>query len=298
MPKTMQQEPASRRGGTSVNRCRAAEESVPGRVCIALVAWMLLSWGCRHAEQAGRSARGIIGTVEPTGVVAETEARMTTWEAIKQRLDELDIQGVNDAVAALTSVADLMRARLEALPAEHVASLGDETLASLSALRQQVEEADIGATTRSLRSLIDDLRSKTGAVPADEARALIREVTQLATELRATVQRIEGRLETVGQQTETLAQRATELVEAVSADQVRQVVERLDEATAEAKTALAPIRRAGERWPETTRSLDGALRSATFAVRVAMVAFGLWGLCAVAWLVRLMRPRGAQTENV
>jgi hypothetical protein len=47
--------------------------------------------GGQAVERGGEKARTLLGTVDPTGVVAETAARQRAWEELRAKIEAVDV---------------------------------------------------------------------------------------------------------------------------------------------------------------------------------------------------------------
>jgi len=142
---------------------------------------------------------------EPTGTLQTQKEVSDTAGAIRQRVEELDIDGANQTVAEIRFLAAEVRRRVEAWPDDlpqritaeienaHLDELSDYLASLLQCTEQRIAALDaeaFNAAADQLRGLASALTLKVEALDVAAGNALAVDVTSLKPDVEATVRRI------------------------------------------------------------------------------------------------------------
>jgi hypothetical protein len=249
---------------------------------------LLFAGGCRTVggamEAGGRATRGVVGSVEPTGVVAETEERRKLWEATRERIEGLELDKVNAAINDLADGVAKLTERIEALRTEDITTVAEQLVSATTSLRQQIEAADLPRLVEGIHTMIGTVDTEVvGKVNVDEINALVTDVRATSAQLRESVFRLESSLAGLMTDVQTLTRNVNRVVEVVPTEQVERTLATVDETTLMIRSSTANL-------PSTMAQIDETLGLLRWLTRVLLVVAITFGLGACAWFVRLVRP--------
>jgi hypothetical protein len=251
------------------------------RVTRVILSLNLIACGCetvdRTVEAGGEGARKVIGGIEPTGIVKETQERQEAWGAIRLKVDQVDIGQFNETVADFRNLVQGLTQRLEVLPMEEFASANRSVAASAAALQQQIESLRLNEAVQSVEALGQTLNQKAAELDVTGFNALAGELQSVAEEFRRLGQ-------TIAQDTTVLARAAAERLHGLPPEQLRATLARLN-------AAAVSIDRVAEQLPQTAQKFDSALGSARFGFRATSAMALLASACMGLWLFKSWRPR-------
>ena len=239
----------------------------------ALVGLSVVSPGCRSAgkavEAGGEGARKIVRDIDVTGTAKQAEARTDFLKAAAQRLQEIDVDALNAAIAELKVSVTLLNERLAALSPEDWQQLQQDLSGSLSALREQLEGAPIQRASTAVLNVAETIDAKAKVLELDRVNELLRQAGTALEEVRAAVQQLDQNLKTAVDETRAVL--------------VDLPTEELRETAAELQEAVGELRDHGTQLTQDTQQTLATVR---IMAQVATVALGILGLGGVVWLVR------------
>lgn len=236
----------------------------------------------RAAERGGQRARGVIGMIEPTGLVGETKEREETWRIARQKIEQLDMDGLNATVGEVGLFFSDLRSKLNAVPQEQVAAMADDLAASTAKLRKELEGARIHQTTNTVLDLAETVDAKLKTLEVDRINELLQDVQLAVADLRGAVQRLGDDTSESLDHTNALLARATERLEAMPID-------KLDETMTEVREAVGSARSAVAQAPPAAESLRAALAATRAAGYLTTVVLALTAVGLLLWIIRQAR---------
>lgn len=249
-------------------------------------ALVIVAAGCRMASKAveagSDTARGVIGAVDPTGIVPESQARKDAADKIREKVAEIDVQAFNDAVLEIQYTVSALRERIEALSPEELERMQAAISGASAALKEEIEAADFDGAVRAANDAGTKLHAKIEALDVASWNALIDRLNETATNLDALVQRLGDESTLVVRDARDVVHRVGEAVDTLPIVQAKAAVQQIESSAADAKGAV-------ERWPTTVDRVEETLQAVRTGFRVMTVAGVLMGLCAMVWLVGAMR---------
>ena len=135
-----------------------------GLLLSVLLGLSLLGSGCHTAgkavEASGEGARKVVRDIDVTGTAKQAEARTQFLRAAAKRLEELNVDALNAAIAELKVSVGMLNERLAALSPEDWQQLQQDLTASLTALRQQLERAPIQQASTAVLNVAETVDAK------------------------------------------------------------------------------------------------------------------------------------------
>lgn len=273
---------------------RATSATTWGRRAF-LATWVCVA-GCQPTERAlstgEKEARSIIGTVDPTGAIAETEERKKLWAAARKRFEELDIARFNQTVEALGAAVQRFDERVAAID---VQSIRDATAASnelLKVAKEQFEQAKVDEVGAQARELLTHANLRVQALNPEQLAAIVAGVAESAARLHEVIDALDGRLASVAASAQSLSDMATRRVGELPIDDARVALLQLRTAIDEIGVAAGHVRRATAPLPAASTELESALRWARTMLITATGVLTIAGVSLLAWLFR-GRPKGS-----
>lgn len=217
-------------------------------------------------------AAQVFRKIDPTGA-AERNIRLSeASEAIKQRLDELDVDGFNQAVAAYGALAQQVNAQITAL--------ADELRESLTT---GLDEAQLGVLSRKLQDAADEASAALAQLDSDGLNRAIADTHRLVTQIDEKIAKMDvaaaNRLVT---DASSLQPDIVEVLRESSllVNDLRQTVDSLP---------IAGLNDSIARIDATVASIGRTFWLLQILAVLAIAAILLLAFCALAWLRR--RPR-------
>ena len=138
----------------------------------------------------------VVRVVDFTGTADARGKQMEMMEAIRERTEELDVEGFNRAVAQLNEAVKLLTERIAALTPEMIAAVGENTVAATENVRLQIEQAKFGEAIASTQQLAQTLNERIEALDIEQANKVLIESNQTVTDIRKSVSQLNVTLAT------------------------------------------------------------------------------------------------------
>ena len=220
------------------------------------------------ASQPGRSMaehmHDMAMTVDITGSLEARDKQKAMLDAIRERTEELDVEGFNQAVAQLNEAVKLLTERIAALTPEMIAAAGENAVAATANARKQIETLDI-----------------------EQANKVLAETTRTITDIRETVNQLKEQLDTTNTHTQGMIDTTKQRIDELPIDELRTSIIQFEK-------TLISIDRTSQQLPTMAEQLNATLGTARTTFRIVIVAVLTFGLCALIWLVRFL-PRGRES---
>lgn len=259
---------------------------------IGALAGMMLcaAGGCRAAgtvvERGGTATRTVLGKVDPTGLIPETERRTQTWEQAQTVLRELDVEEWNRLTANLATVVEKLSERLDALEAGEVRAISANLLATSAALRKNAEAMDLTEVLGALGRAAEQIERHVASLEVERLNHVLAQTEAVSERVNEVIEQVEPAIGEVAQKSVAVVQEVQSTLAALPVQELRDSADRVNAAAA----ALAE----STVWmPGLGRELNVTVQSIRAATFLAMGLMGLLGMCAVGWLLRRREPRAA-----
>lgn len=231
-----------------------------------------LGAGCastrKSVEAGGAKTRSLLSDIEPTGGLREIQERRALWTDIRGQVTAIDIVNLNQAVGQLNALVSRLTERVDALPPEDVARWWDDVAASAASIRSQLDQLQLQPAVESITKLADTADAKVGTIDVDRFNATLEELTAAAADVRHAVGQLHRDVTPAVEQTQNVARSADEAIRQLPMGQLRESVAQV---------------------PGITNNADATLGTIRLTFRIAAGAVAVFGLCGIAWLVRLVR---------
>ncbi|MCO6437699.1 MAG: hypothetical protein J5J06_11470 [Phycisphaerae bacterium] len=268
-----------RRGTTSLVTvpARLLKSTSVAIICLVMVG--VAGWGCRSSERAMRSggrvvtrggeqARALLGTVDPTGVVAETASRQRFWEKLQAKVEAFDVDALNETVRRIGAIGEPVEKKIDQIDVEEWQALRAEISALVDAIRKQVEAVELRQASASVSKLAETGEHQLASLDVPKVNEALSKVEQSMGEVVA--------------DTRQVADETRRILKAVPAEDVSAALKHI------ATTSQALDRTAAD-LPATVERLNGTARSATLTLNIATGVLVIFGLAGLAWLVSMLR---------
>lgn len=273
---------------------RATSATTWGRRAF-LATWICVA-GCQPTERAlstgEKEARSIIGTVDPTGAIGETEERKKLWAAARKRIEELDIARFNQTVEALGAAVQRLDERIAAIDVQSIRDASAATDELMKAARAQIERANLEEISAKAAQLAADVDLRVQSLSPDQFAAIVAGVAESVARLYQVIDALDGRLATVAAGAESLSETAVRRVNELPIAETRDALLGLRSAVDEFGVAAGDVRRAAALLPAASSELESALRWARTMLITATGVLTIAGVSLLAWLFR-GRPKGS-----
>lgn len=214
-------------------------------------------------------AAEVFRKIDPTGAADRNIRLSQASEAIKNRLDELDVDGFNQTVAEYRALAQQANAQITALT--------DELRASLTA---GLDEAQLDELSRKLQDAADEASAAMALLDPDGLNRAVSDTHRLVTRLDEKVAQLDiGAANQLVTDASALRPNIMEAFRATSAlaKELRQTVDSLP--IAELKDSIAGVN-------STAASIGRAFWLLQIVLVLAIVPILLLAFCAWVWLRR------------
>lgn len=262
----------------------------------AILATVLCAVGCQPTERAlstgEKEARSIIGSVDPTGAIAETEERKKLWTAARKRFEELDIARFNQTVEALGAAVQRLDERVAAIDVQSIRDASAATDELMKAARAQIEQANLEEISAKAAQLAADVDLRVQSLSPDQLATIVAGIAESVARLHQVIAALDGRLATVATGAESLSETAVRRVNELPIAETRDALLRLRSAVDEIGVAAGDVRRAAALLPAASSELESALRWARTMLITATGVLTIAGVSLLAWLFR-GRPKGS-----
>jgi len=253
-----------------------------------MTAALLLSslLGCQAAQRtvdAGEAkTRDFLQRVEPTGIIAETKARKKTWDTFNQKADEIDVATFNEAIDNLAIVARNMASRLDAFSSDDVRKMTDDLSNTLSALRQQIEQANLAEASTAITQTANTLNKQIELFGMSELNSILLETKLAVRNVQATGTQVQERLTGTTKDIRVLSNEVAKVLQQLPADAFEASMQDI-------KSATAQIASISETWPASAAKIEDTLAMIRLGSRVGIGVLALFGCCAILWLLKNFR---------
>ena len=190
---------------------------------------------------------------EPTGTIGRNISLDEAAQAVKERVNQLDVEGANEAVAEIKALTAELRSRTASLP---------ENLGQM--LTDWLDEARLPELSARLQELIDDASAKVAQIDLLEINKAVTEVRGLVTQL-------------------------SEKLEAIDIDEGNSLVGHLSSLKPSVDEAIEQVTHAVARMDAATADLQRLFPFLQITLCVAILLLLLLTCCAIVWLRRCVR---------
>jgi hypothetical protein len=240
----------------------------------------------KESKPVGHRARNLIGVIEPTGAVRETNLRAETWEAATERLEQIDIEQFNATVARVAELAEVITERINAIDPQQVTATSEDLSATVAALEKKIDDAPLDEATLAVLELAETFDAKTKVLEIERFNLLLAEVKETLLSIKGVVRRVDEH-----------TTQASEGVQDVLGE-VKQKLDELpiDEATASlsrAERTLEEVQQTSSQLPQLGEDVSATLATARLALKVLIALLILLGFATTLWIVRQFRKPAA-----
>jgi hypothetical protein len=228
----------------------------------------------------------VIGAVDPTGLVPETQARKEAASSIKDKFDQVDVEAINAAFVQFEATVCAFRERLEALSVVDISQMQGNLVQASARVRETVESTELQGALQSVESVTTVLAEKVQAVDVAGFNALLTRLNESVLHLDEAVSGIGTESTAAIGETRELVKQLKESLAALPVAETRDAIVRLDGAAVQVSGVV-------DRLPPTAEHVDETLSAVRTSFRVVTVTGVLFGVCAVVWLVGAMRRGGS-----
>lgn len=237
------------------------------------------------AKSAGTAARTGLGMLDPSGLVQETRKREDLWRRLRDRIDELDIDGVNWAVDEVNTLARDINERIDAIRPEDLAQLAERLNNVAGSLERQVADADIPKTTASVRDLGETVNSKLTELNTAQVNDLLADLVETTRSIRRVLGELERDLGPGVTESRQLLRATQTRVEELPLEDIRGTIRTVRGAVDDAQVTIAQI-------PSLAEDVGATLGLLRILIWVAIVVLVIAGLVGLFRLVDTLRgPR-------
>ena len=243
-------------------------------------------------DRGAEKTRSIIGTVDPTGAIAETEERKKLWTAARKRFEEVDVARLNQTVEALGAAVQRLDERIAAIDVQSIRDASAATDELMKAAKAQIEQANAGEVSAKVQELLTNTDLRIQALNPEQLAAIVAGITESAARLHDVIDALDGRLASVAASAQSLSDVAARRVGDLPIDETRGALLQLRSAIDEVGVAAEHVRRATAPLPAASTELESTLRWARTMLITATGVLTIAGVSLLAWLFR-RGPRGS-----
>ncbi len=246
--------------------------------------------GCQTAgkvvERGGTATRTVLGKVDPTGLIPETERRMQTWEQAQSVLREVDVEEWNRLTSNLATAVEKLSERLDALDPGEFKVMSANLVAASAALRKNAEAMDTTEILAALGRAAVQIERHVASLEVERLNRVLAQTEAVSERVKEVIVQAEPAIGKATEKTVAAVMDVRSTLAALPVQELRNSADRVNAAAAALAESTA--------WmPGLGRELNETVRSIRMAAYLAMGVMGLFGSCAVGWLLRQRAPRAA-----
>ena len=244
---------------------------------------LFVALGCAFspngAQQTPQSLQDFAASMDLTGTIDTTRAVKKAADQTRSLLDEFDVEELNGAVQDVRMAMRQVSQRLEAVPVGDIQSTSGDLTESMMMVRVHLEHMQLADAVQSVQTVAEGIDAKVKTLDIQRVNAVLGKAEDFVAGIRTDVAKLSESLDrtidTLGRQLD----KAGNTIESLPVEALREDLDTL-------KRNLDSIDKA-------TKSLESSLQRAGATLFAATVTLWMISLCALVWLVNLIRRRSA-----
>ena len=247
------------------------------------VVLLIVALGCASspngAQKPASNARDGFDPFDPFSTGAATKAVEKAANEVTFLLDEFDVEELDAAVQDVRRVMRQVSQRLEAVPVGDIQSTSGDLTESMMMVRVHLEHMQLADAVQSVQTVAEGIDAKVKTLDIQRVNAVLGKaedfVAGIQTEVANLSELLDRTIDNLGRQ----LHKAGNTIESLPVEALREDLDTL-------KRNLDSIDKA-------TKSLESSLQRAGATLFAATVTLWMISLCALVWLVKLIRRRSA-----